>query len=58
MKKQRDYYVNINGKEVVDTIQFWKAIKPLFSDETKSSERLTLVEGDKILHKMLKMHRF
>ena len=29
-KTKRDYYGNINGKDIVDTKQFWKAIKSCF----------------------------
>ena len=38
--------------------QFWKTVKPLFSDQTKFSEKIEPMEGDKIFHKMLNMQNF
>ena len=33
----------MNVKGIVDNKQFWRAVKPLFSDKTKSNEKITLV---------------
>ena len=38
------YYANLNEKDLTDNKQFWRTVKPLFSDKIKSSEKITLVE--------------
>ena len=32
----------------VDNKQFWRTVKPLFSDKTKSNEKITLVEDETV----------
>ena len=39
-KTKRDYYGNLDEKDVIDNKKFWKAVKPLFSDKVKSSKKL------------------
>ena len=48
-KTKKDYYGNLNEKDVIDNKKFWKTVKPLFSDKVKSSEKITLVHEDKII---------
>ena len=38
----------MNEKDIGDNKQFWRKIKPLLSDKTKSSEKITLVEDETI----------
>ena len=38
-KTKKDYYGNLNKKDVVDNENFWKSVKPLSSDNVKSSEK-------------------
>ena len=33
-KSKRNYYSNLNVKDITDNKKFWKTIKPLFSDKT------------------------
>ena len=40
-----------NNRKVVDNRSFWKYIKPLFSDKSSNSNKITLVEKDLILEK-------
>ena len=47
-KANRDYYSNFNPSYVKNTENFWKTIKPLFSDNVLSDEHITLVENDDI----------
>ena len=47
-KTKKDYYANLNVKDIVDNKQFWRTVKPLFSDKTKSNEKITLVEDETI----------
>ena len=47
-KTKKDYNGNLDVKDVIDKKNFWKTVKPLFSDQVKSSEKITLVCEDKI----------
>ena len=47
-KTNKDYYGNLNEKDVINNTKFWKTVKPLFSDKVRSSEKITLVHEDKI----------
>ena len=38
----------MNVKYIVDNKQFWRTVKPLFSDKTKSNEKITLVEDETV----------
>ena len=40
------YFANLNIKDVTDNKKFWKTIKPCFSDKSKNSERIVLIEND------------
>ena len=43
-KTKKNYYTNLKVKDIVDNQQFWRTVKPLFYDKTKSNEKTTLVE--------------
>ena len=47
-KAKKDYYANLNKKDIADNKQSWRKVKPLLSDKTKSSEKIALVEGETI----------
>ena len=47
-KTKKDYYANLNVKDIVDNKQFWRTVKPLFSDKTKSNEKIALVEDETV----------
>ena len=47
-KTKKNHYANLNQKDITDNKQFWRTVKPLLSDKSKSNEKITLVEGDKI----------
>ena len=49
-KTKKDYYANLNEKDVADNEQFWRTAKPLLSDKVKSSEKITLIEGEEIIN--------
>ena len=46
-KTKKDYYENLNEKDVIENKKFWKTVKPLLADKAKSSEYITLVHEDK-----------
>ena len=39
-KTKKDYYANLNEKDIADNKKFWLTVKPLFSDKVKSKEKL------------------
>ena len=47
-KTKKNHYASLNQKDIDDNKQFWRTVKPLLSDKSKSNEKITLVEGDKI----------
>ena len=46
-KSRRNYYSNLNVKDITDNKKFWKTIKPLFSIKTKSVVSITLKDNNK-----------
>ena len=48
-KSKKDFYNNLNVKRITDNRKFWNNIKPNFTDKTFRDERITLVEGDKVI---------
>ena len=48
-KTKKKHYANLNHKDIADNKQFWKTIKPLLSDKSKSNEKITLVEANEII---------
>ena len=47
-KTKKDYYGNLNEKDVIDNKKFWRTVKPLLSDKVKP-EKITLVHVNKII---------
>ena len=47
-KTKKDYYANLNVRDIVDNRQFWRTVKRLFSDKTKSNEKITLVKYETV----------
>ena len=50
-KTKQQYYNNLDHWKVADNRSFWRSIKPLFSDKSSNSNKITLVEKDFILEK-------
>ena len=48
-KEKRSYYNNLNTRLITDNKQFWKTIKPLFSEKHFSNNKITLLEGNEII---------
>ena len=48
-EKVRDYYNNLNEKNVCDNRKFWKVVKPLLSNKIASNKKITLAEGEEII---------
>ena len=43
-KGKKEYYGNLDVKAITDNKKFWKTVKPLFSDKSKSKRTITLAE--------------
>ena len=48
-EKVRDYYNNLNEKNVCDNRKFWEVVKPLLSNKIVSNKKITLAEGEEII---------
>ena len=48
-KTKREYYSNLDQKNICDSKTFWKTVKPMLSKKIKSNERITLIENDEII---------
>ena len=45
-KTKKDYYANLNLKDIADNKKYWREVKPLFSAKTKSNEKIALAEDE------------
>ena len=48
-KSNREYFNNLNEKNVSDNEKFWRVVKPLLSNKITSNEKKVIVEDDKII---------
>ena len=48
-KSKKDFCNNLNVKRITDNRKFWQTIKPNFTAKSLIDERITLVEGDKVI---------
>ena len=49
-KTKRDYFGNLNPSALCDNKKFWKVVKPLFSEQSVSTENITLIENNVIIN--------
>ena len=47
---KKNYYSNLNEKSMTDNKKFWKTVTPFLSDRVLSTERITLIENDKLIN--------
>ena len=50
-KWKRNYYSNLDAKDITDIKKFWKTVKPRFFDKTKSAVSITLKDNNKIVER-------
>ena len=50
-REKKSFYMNLSVNNLLDNKKFWKNMKPLFSDKSKSSNTITLVKNDNIISK-------
>ena len=48
-KAKKNYFNNFNVRNITDNKQFWETLKPFFSSKVDANERITLIEGDKVV---------
>ena len=48
-KSKRDYYNNLDNRNVTDNKLFWKTVKPFFSDKGPMRQKISVIEKDKTL---------
>ena len=48
-KIKREYFSNLNEKNVCDNKKFWRVVKPVLSNKIISNEKITIDEGDKMI---------
>ena len=46
---KRDYYSNLNVRNLADNRTFWKTVKPLFSEKVQTSSKITLVDKGELI---------
>ena len=49
MKVTQSFFSNVDTNLITDNKKFWKTVKPCFSEKHFSSNRITLLDGDKII---------
>ena len=49
-KSKREYYGNLNEKNVTYNKTFWKTAKPFLSSKTRNHSKITLAENNKVIN--------
>ena len=48
-KSKQEYYSSLDVKNITDNKTFWKTVKPLLSDKVTSTQKIILIDNDKIV---------
>ena len=48
-KSEREYYSNLDVKNITDKKTFWKTVKTFLTDKVASAQKMTLIENHKIV---------
>ena len=48
-KVKREYFANVNEKNITDNRNFWHTVKPFLSEKNKSREKVTLLKNEEII---------
>ena len=48
-KEKKEYFANLNEKDIIDNKKFWHTVKPFLSQKLKSREKITLVEKEELV---------
>ena len=57
-KQKREYFDNLDTKHISNNKKFWKVVKPFLSEKVKSSQKMSLTNGNNIISDNLKILRF
>ena len=49
--KKKQYFADLNEKDITDNRKFWRNVKPFFSEKIKSRESIVLIEKGKTISK-------
>ena len=49
-KTKTDYFNNIDIKNITDNKRFWTAVKPFFTDKSKTCNNILLNENHKLIN--------
>ena len=52
-KSEREYYSNLDVKNITDNKTFWKTVKAFLSGKVTSTKKITLIDNDKIVKMMM-----
>ena len=47
-KEKKEFFANVNEKDITDNSKFWHTVKPFLSDKIKSRENIILVNNEEI----------
>ena len=48
-KVKREYFANLNEKNITDNRKFQQTVKPFLSEKNKSREKITLVKNEEVI---------
>ena len=54
-KEKREYFANLNEKDITDNRTFWHIVKPVLSEKIKSTGNITLVNNKNITSKKVEV---
>ena len=54
-KTKSDYYRNLDLGDLTDNRKFWKIVKPVFSNEVRTTSSITLIEDGNMITEDLKI---
>ena len=57
-KSKRSYYNNVNTSVITNNKMFWKTVKPLFSNNSTSSENIIVIDKNEIFRMKVKLRMY
>ena len=48
-KEKKEYFANLNEKDIIDNKKFWQTVKLFLSEKLRSREKITLVEKEELV---------
>ena len=45
----KDYYSQLDTRDIIDNKKFWKTVKPMFTDKIKHTQNITLIDSGSIV---------